>query len=273
MREERHRTAPQGERHIGYFDVHSEHAIDLAPVIEFQKDFKPTDIILGGDFLDCSIASHWNEKVFKHIGWFEISRLLKKAFKMGRDNIFRIRSAAPGARIWYIPGNHEWWLYLAAFAFPEIQAMPRIGERPIGFKTDIEEWGHGVLADMLREAMGTDDFKVRVLPYRRLLTLGKITYAHGDQFNNPAASKRAFPSRNMVFGHHHTHEVATLHDNGVAGAAFQHVAVPCLTTLSPGYLKTKSTMWLNGFWTARVLPNGLFDGGVVKVLGGKRIIT
>jgi hypothetical protein len=43
--------------------------------------------------------------------------------------------------------------------------------------------------------------------------------------------------------------------------------------LSPGYLTDGSTRWLNGFWTAEVLSNGLFDGRVIKVLDGKVIFN
>lgn len=273
MRETRRACSNREERHIGYFDVHARHAIVFDEVLRFQRAMKPTDIILGGDFIDCGLASKWNDKFFAHMGWSKISYLLEKEFQAARTLVRRIRAASPKARLWYVPGNHEWWLFLSKLAFPAISSIPGLPtffHQP-HFKTDFERLGHRAIADMLYRLI--EDPELEVLPYKNILTLGKITYMHGDQFGNPNSTPRLFPTRNIVYGHHHTHEVRTLNDNGTAGAAVQHVAVPCMTHLGPGYLQSGSTKWLNGFWQARVMPGGLFDGSVVKILGGKHLIV
>lgn len=262
------------ERHIGYFDVHARHAIDFTEILRFQKDRKPTDIILGGDFLDCGLASKWNDKFFKHMGWTKISHLLSQEFVLARSLIRRIRAATPSARMWYLPGNHEWWLFLAKFAFPDITSIPILSSKftTQTFRSDFDAMGQLELARMLASIVDAKEQRIEVLPYKRFLTLGKITYMHGDQFSNPRTTHRIFPNRNIVYGHHHTHYVETLHDNGTSGTAVQHVGVPCLTTLGPGYLQSGATRWLHGFWQARVAPGGLFDGSVVKVLNKGRLI-
>jgi hypothetical protein len=274
QKETRRPCSQKQERHVGYFDVHARHAIDFAETLRFQTYFEPTDIILGGDFIDCGLASKWNDKFFKHLGWNTISKLLQKEFDAARLLAQRIRAASPRATMWFTPGNHENWLFLAKFHYPDIVAIPALPKefnRP-NFKTDFEVMGQRALGSIIEDILDAKALKMTVLPYKQLLTLGKITYMHGDQFSSPKATARLFPTRNIVYGHHHTHYVETLNDNGLGGTAVQHVGVPCMTHMGPGYLQSGSTRWLNGFWTARVMPGGLFDGNVVKVLGGKHIV-
>lgn len=260
------------QRHIAYFDVHVPHNIDFKPVLAFQKDYKPTDIIIGGDFLNLEWASHWNEAVFKEVGFETIRENIGLECEAGRELLADIRRASPRANMHFIPGNHEHWLYQAALYFPAIGIPFPAGLTRIGFRADLAKQGNEALSFILSRTLQAEKFKMRVLPYNEHLTLGKINYLHGHQFNSPASTARLYPTKNIVYGHHHTHHTITLNDNGDAGTAVQHVAVPCMTELAPGYLRDKSTRWLNGFWLAEVLDNGLFDGRVKKILGGNVMV-
>lgn len=257
------------QRHVGFFDVHVPRNIDFDKPLKFVQAYKPTDIIIGGDFLNLEFASHWNERVFKEIGFSKLRKLLENELHAGKVLLREVVSASPGASVYYLPGNHEAWLYWIALYYPSLGILPKIDVDRLSFKSDLAKMGDKCIADILKEVLETDKLNVKVLPYNEPLELGHLTYVHGDQFSTISASMKMYPNKNIVAGHHHTHQVQTLHNAGDMNRATQHTFVPCMTGLAPGYLKCKSTRWLNGFWVCDILPNGMFDGRVKKVLGGK----
>lgn len=261
------------ERHLAYYDVHVPHQINFTPVLEFQKLYDPTHIIIGGDFLNMEWCSHWNEPMFEEVGWGKLRHNLTRELAAGRSLIERIRNASPDAKLFFIPGNHEAHLLQAAQEYPKLLISTGIDMKKINFKSDMAKAGNRALANILSEKLDAKTFDMHVLDYYEELQIGNITYLHGHQLT-VSNSPRLYPNKNLVFGHYHTDHLITLNDNG-ADKVVQHHAVPCMTQLGPqkpGYLGSKSTRWLNGFWIADVLSNGLFDGRVKKILGGKVLI-
>lgn len=262
------------QRHVAYHDVHVPHEIPFKPILEFQKDYKPTHVIINGDFMNLDHASHWNEGLFKHIGYSDVSKALFAEIDAAKDLINRIRAASPNAELTFVPGNHENWLYWCALYHPQLGLLLGHGVNQKSYKADLARAGDEALAELLTRYLEADKFKMRVLPYNQPLEIGHITYLHGHQLTI-SNSPRLYPSKNLVFGHHHTHNTVTLNDSGDYRHVVQHVAVPCMTKLGPkahAYRQVKAGRWLNGFWIADVLPNGLFDGRVKKVLGGEIMI-
>lgn len=256
-------------RHLALYDVHCPRNIPLDPVLKFAQMYKPDEVVIGGDFMNLEFASHWNEAIFKHIGIAKVRDSLEKEFEAGRVILDELRQACPKSRIRYIPGNHEDWLYWCAvrYGYPD----PGVPIDPnINFKTDLADMRNRGLKTILERVLKTNKTRTEVLPYNKDLDIGKITYLHGHQITM-SRSLLKYPSKNIVYGHWHTQNTITAHNSGEMAKTIQHCAVPCLTGLGPGYLKSPSTRWLNGFWVADILPNGLFDGRVVKVLSGKII--
>lgn len=261
--------SPKLRRHVALCDVHVPHNINLSPVYSYLKAYKPTDFILNGDFLNLEWASHWNEKEFKQIGLEKLGSMLRQELAAGEKVMAELNAALPVDCVkYYVPGNHEDWLYFACLMFPSLAGGVTLGVERMTFKSDLAKIRKQVLADLLRNLLHTDKYGFKVLPFGEELTLGKITYIHGHQVSSLAAARRKFPARNIVMGHHHTHQVETLHNSGNKRTANQYVMVPCLCGLAPGYLNDSSTRWLNGFWAADMLPSGLFDGKVIKVVDG-----
>lgn len=259
-------------RQVALFDVHVPHNISLNGILKFIEVYKPTEFVIGGDFLNLEFASHWNEREFAQIGLEKIRLLLNRELEAGKTVLREISSALPKDCLrYYIPGNHEDWLYWACLHYPILAGGLSLGVERMTFKSDLAQIRKQVLADLLTNLLETSKLGFKVLPYGKELVLGKLTYIHGHQIGSMAAMKRKFPARNVICGHHHTEAVETLHNSGDSRRANQYVMVPCLCHLSPGYLNDGSTRWLNGFWVADVLPTGLFDGKVIKVLDGQVI--
>ncbi len=254
---------------MALFDVHVPHNIDLSPVLKFAKWYKPTDFIIGGDYLNLEWASHWNEKEFKYIGLEKLSGMLENELLSGKKVLEQIANSLPkDCNKYYIPGNHEDWLYWSCLTYPGLAGGLTLGVEQMTFKSDLAAIRKQVLADLLIKFLDTDRLGFKVLPYDKELTLGKITYIHGHQVSTPAALKKKYPARNVVCGHHHTHLVESLHNSGDQRQTNQYVFVPCLCKLSPGYLKGRTTRWMNGFWTADILPSGQYDGKVIRINDG-----
>jgi hypothetical protein len=260
---------PQLRRHVALYDLHVPHQIELSPVIKFIKDYKPTDFILGGDFLNLEFCSHWNEREFKYIGLEKLRGMLREEIKAGKEVLYQLNAVLPkNCNKYLIPGNHEEWMYWACMTYPALAGSVELGVEEMTFKSDLAEIRKKIVASLLENNLETEAINFKVLPYGRDLVLGKITYIHGDSTNTMAALKKHYPACNVVAGHHHTELVDTIHNSGDSRRANQYVMVPCLCHLSPGYLKDNSTRWLHGFWTADILPTGHFDGRVVKVVDG-----
>jgi len=255
------------QRHIALADVHSPWNILFKSLLAYIKKYQPTHFIILGDFLNLEFASHWNERLFKHIGLISLKENLKKEIDAGRKLLGQITEALPkDCKKYYVPGNHEAWLFYICLYYNVINFPLKVSA--INYKSDLGKIMNKKLAEILRDQLKTEELGFEVLPYNQELKIGKISYFHGHQFRNLNALKRSHPGKNCVMGHHHTHQVDTVH-GGKSGRAFQYVAIPCLCKLSPGYLKDGSTRWLNGFWQADVASNGLFDGKVVKILNGE----
>lgn len=260
-------------RHLGYFDVHVPININFDKVLEFQKTYDPSHIIIGGDFLNLDHASHWNEGIFSKIGFDLVGEALHLELAAGTKLLTRIREASPNSKIFYIPGNHEHWLFWCALYYPQMGILLR-KKIDATYKADLAYEGDKALKELLIHYLGTKLLEIEVLPYNEPLEIGKIKYLHGHQLTI-SNSPRMYPNDNLVFGHWHEHSVKTLNDSGDPDYVCQHTAVPCMTKLGPkahAYRQGKSSRWLNGFWVADVLANGLFDGHVKKVLGGKVMI-
>jgi len=259
----------KNERHLAVFDVHAPHHSEAGVnrVCEFAKEYKPDHFIIGGDFLNLEWASHWNDKMFKKLGEWQIQQWLKQEIEAGKDILARFRKAAgKKAKFWYIPGNHEEWLWYAVIYQNILQHPFNLAD--INFKTDIKAMEADGLAWLLKRELELDKLGIECLPYNKELKLHKITYLHGHQVSQNNSAKH-YPGQNIVFGHHHIYKVTPLFNGGKKRNAIEHVACPALCNLSPGYLKNKSTRWLNGFWTADCQKNGLFFGQVRKILDGQ----
>lgn len=260
-------SSPKLQKHLALFDVHVPHHINLSPVISFIKEYKPTHFIIGGDYLNLEWASHWNEKEFKYIGLEKLRGMLNKELEAGREVLKELTAALPkDCDKYYIPGNHEEWLYWACMTYPALAGAATLGVETMTFKSDLAEIRKQVIADLLVQHLGTDKLGFKMLTYGKELNLGKLTYIHGHQVSGVAAMRRKYPARSVVCGHHHTEHTELLHNSGEQKNTNQYTVVPCLCHLSPGYLQDGSTRWTNGFWVADVLPNGNFSGRVVKVV-------
>lgn len=262
------------QRHMLICDTHIPRNCALGEVAKYALQYKPTHFIFGGDILNLDFASHWNTDLFKNIGWEKVNKCLNEEILAGKRVINAFVDVLPkDCKKSYIPGNHEFFLVHCANNYPgRISGVHLESQKgSVGFRTDLTKRNNIGLARMLDRLLDLPEMGIECLPYNQNLRIGNLTYLHGHQFSTMSAMKKKYPAQNIVAGHLHTHQVETIHNSGMKSRANQYVFCPGLCEPAPGYLLDGSTRWLNGFWVADVLPNGLFDGRVVKVLNGRVI--
>lgn len=261
-----------GRKHVGMFDMHVPHNIDLSPVLGYIYDHGPDKIILGGDDGHFEFASHWNDPFFKAMG----TMLQKERLEEECDSLIKvyreIRKAAKKAQILKIIGNHCMWVWHAVFNYG-IVPLP-IKAKDIKFKTDITRLMDVAIKPLLTNLLDMNNTRIVCLANKEPLKIGRITYLHGHQFSTGPLKNATGPSwshANVVIGHRHSHEVWPVHNQAEPHNFYEHIAVPCLCPLAPGYEKNPSTRHSHGFWVADFDSNGYFEGHIKRVINGKLI--
>ena len=174
-------------------------------------DEKVDTIFLNGDILDFYQLS-FHEKDPRKTSIPEELEMCREFFKELRRNF-------KTAKIYYIPGNHEYRIerYLRVKA-PEL--------------LDVEEFRLDVL---LRVA----EYKIEYLPYGSKVYFGKLLVEHGDKMRgsggvNPARTLALKFKRHAICGHFHrtTECLSKVYDDN----SFVTYSTGCLAELEPSYL-------------------------------------
>lgn len=214
-------------------------------MLQFAKDFKPDEIILGGDMLDCGLISHHNHG---KPGATEGLKLRADATEL-QDALLTPLECLGAKKLVYIEGNHEAWLNQLVEAIPTLEGLLELDNI-----LDLSNW--------------------KVIPQGGQYDLGKLTFLHGDTVvGGEHMAKQAVINyeRNVRFGHYHTLQMYTKtspseYKNGKTG-----IAVPCLCHKTPKYGKGKPNKWMSGFNWGYVLPNGNFSDYVSLIMDGQFI--
>lgn len=260
---------------VALYDVHVPHNINLSPVYGFLKDFGPTDVVIGGDFLNLGSISHWNSENFKNIGFHTVKKNLRQEFNAGKKVLQKVRDSVPkDCTMYFLPGNHEFWLYGFIEKYPQVLGDTLDFDTP-KFNDDYDKKAKEAFCLLLEHYLDLKNLGYQVTPYMRPLKIGKIYFVHGHEFSGGANIAKALVEKgkkNVVGGHHHTHQVFTSYSPLDFSEFHSGVSVPCLAQLGPGYLKQPNTKWMNGFYCAIIQPNGFYHDYVLKIINNKLVL-
>lgn len=234
------------ERRNGHkYPLHDEKAWNC--VLQFAQDFKPNEVILGGDVLDCGAVSHHNKK---KPGNTEGLRLLADA-KECRALVIEPLEDLKAKKFTYITGNHERWLEDLVVAIPGLEGIVDL-KSILGLK----HWD--------------------IIPQGGAYNLGKLTFVHGDQLSGGEHIAKAAViayERSIRFGHMHTAQLYTKTSPLDYKNAKTGMAVPCLCGKSPHYGKGKPNKWMQGFNFGYIDAKGQFNDYLVTIIDGRCVIN
>lgn len=227
-------------------DIHFGDSIDLTPVREFIKTFKPDYLLEVGDIIDMSAFSHWARSTPAK---FKQMPDPKEYYEECRKGYYEpMREAVGDAKRVHWIGNHEFWAQRAVMQFPEGQGYWEI-------------WNNidSKLVDMW-------------VPSKKLANLGKLHFLHGD-YN---VSKQTHPKqmlmmflRNVRYGHWHDSMEASYCSPVDQKERWTARSCGCLQNLNPSYMENQPHNWIHAFSYGVVTPSGLFWDTTVKIIDGQ----
>jgi len=218
--------------------------------LKFIGDFKPDEIILGGDIIDGPDhgCESWPMEQIERRG-FECYKRdvdLLLAFK------FKLEKEAPEAKIVFLEGNHE-------------ERYDRLVRKYPKALTPLFN---------LRRDFGHHKTWVKYGDYNSFYRVGDLLFTHGTLYPDAHAKKmsQAYLPNKVVYGHIHDFQAYTSHSGNPKLPGRYALTAGCLCGRLPDYKKGQPNKWLNGFvsWvsingittpTPHIIENGKFVVG------------
>jgi hypothetical protein len=210
-------------RILSIFDSHVPYNIPLDTVWEFAEDFKPTEVILGGDMHDFTAVCHWIADQSRNLD----GGIIKENYAELHDVILDPLQVAVGkVKKVYLLGNHEDWLVQAAGINPNGRGYWEIDKN-----IDLRKY------NMILQEVNT--------PYK---ASDHLYYMHGIYVNKYHAEKTvgAF-HRSILYGHTHDVQEYTHVSPLDVEHYYKAASCGCLCSRNPQYLRNKPNRWVNGF--------------------------
>jgi hypothetical protein len=212
------------------YDSHFPWNLPIEPLLNYCKEHPPDIFGFGGDNWSLDCISHWNQGKFKNYGMDNVIAKFNEECRQFKAHIGRFIEALPNTKFVYIMGNHEDWLNQFAAEFPQTH-KPTI-----------------------QSVLGEYAKFIEFVPQGGFYQIGKLYFAHGDQFGtaNPAKQAVERTNKTVVFGHHHVYKVWPQFSMVDDEEKHLGIGVPCFCGLSPEYGKGRPNQWMNGFFMASV---------------------
>lgn len=180
-------------------------------VFKFAEDWKPDEIIIGGDFWDCDIASMFNK------GKPKLQENKRFAIEYSSLNAALDRVCTLAPRIVYLIGNHEYRMTRWLEENPEYIGLLEM-ERQCHFdRRGIErhEWNE-------------------------IYTVGRASFLHGWRYNiyHPAAMLKDYGTSIYYW---HTHDSFSAVSANAYMGTIEAMSLGCLTDKVPEYRHNKPT--------------------------------
>lgn len=211
----------------GIFDVHvPDHDPRLwRSFLEWCKDEKPSEVIIGGDFLELESCS-------EH-GGVARPAMLTEELEAGRVALAELRRANPKAKLTYLEGNHETRLRRKV-----VHRLPEAdGAITLPIKLEFEKLG------------------ITWHKYGDVVKRGKLGFTHGWWCNEHHAAKHLRKMKGSVaYGHTHRPQIYT--EGSADGSVIGAFGMPCMRSLNADWLDGQPTGWMQGFGVFYVHPDG-----------------
>lgn len=207
----------------------------------YIKDFRPDELVIGGDFLDCEPLSHWIINKKRKV---EGQRILAD-YEMANKELDYYEKYCKA--IIYLEGNHEQWVEQYLDDHPEVEGILEV-----------------------KKNLRLDERKIKYLPYNKLYKMGKLYGTHGTYTSKYHANKHLTSfGCNLVYGHKHQPQSDML--NMKMTEPYKAWAIGCLCGHEPNYMNNKPANWMNGFAIAYVGDGGRFNLYPVDIVKGQFI--
>ena len=203
----------------------------LEAVHTFSRAYKPHDIILAGDILDCYEISDFDKRPNRLFG-------LDDEIEMAAKMMARLkREAAEDVRLWWIDGNHE-------------QRMQRVlWKKAAGFES---------MVSTLAEKLDLDSEAAGYVPYGKHVNFLGFTITHGNFVSQYSAytAKRHYDKYHSSGMNGHTHRAGSYSHTDMHQRSHTWFEIGCLCRRDLDYIKGVAN-WQHAFLIGTVYNNAL----------------
>jgi len=208
-------------------------------VKRFIKEQKPDEVILLGDFMDCSSLSHWNESKARSME----GKRWNKEVKLANDELDFLQKHTK--KVTYIEGNHENWVEQYIDKHPEMEGLIEIPKKLKLAKRGIAWY-----------------------KYNTLYKVENLYFTHGCYTGKYHANKhlQSFGC-NIVYGH--AHNTQTAMQNMKMQEVHMSYGLGCLCDHEPEYMHGRPANWINQFAVAYINKAGDFNLYPINIIKNK----
>jgi predicted phosphodiesterase len=193
--------------------------------------YRPDEIIILGDFLDCGPVSHWNRKNLRERNGMSMAA----DFAVANKYLDQMQAICPN--LTYIRGNHEKWLDDAMDEAPELAGLLDL-DINLKFK----------------------ERKVRDIPFNGIYTLGYLSFTHGIYTNSHHALTHVQKfGRSIVYGHLHDVQMAISVSPVDVEDKHMGLSLGCLAAINPRFMKNRPSNWQHCIGIGMIRPDGGFN--------------
>jgi len=206
---------------------------------KFLRKNKFDEIILLGDFMDCSALSHWIKDKRKLLE----GKRHKKELELVDKELNCLASKTK--KLVYIEGNHEDWINQYVEKYPEMEGLVEIVENTTA--------------------------KFKWIQMNKLYKKGHLYFTHGMYANKYHSNKHLINlGCNIVYGHVHRTQSDMM--NMKMQKPIMGWALGCLCDKEPFYMRKKPANWINGFGIIYVnTENGNFNMYPINIINNRFI--
>ena len=227
------------DHHIPHHNVPA-----MKSIFKLMDDVKFDINVILGDFLDCSVISHWNQNKRRTL---EMQRL-KKDYVAGNIILDEFDKRLPeNAEKHILFGNHDWnWIEDLLESMPQLEGLIEPSKH-----LNLKERGY------------------KSYPYNEIVPFGRLNLTHGIYANSNPIKKHLDELKvNVLFGH--THQLGMMFSSSAAREiAFAGYNIGCVCDMAPDYMKNRPHAWNHGFAIVYLYPNGYFDVSLIRIINGK----
>ena len=214
----------------------------LVACMKFCHDFKPDVTILGGDVVDLSEISRFNERKKLTVEGLR----LEHTFEIANEFLDEVDEFSKGDKV-YLMGNHEAWLPLYIEQHPVLH-----GAFSIEKNLRLKERGY------------------EIIPENKCYKLGHARFIHGWYWTKYHSAKTVSEMGDNVF-YGHTHDLQSYTKTNYESKPIIGHSCGCLCELDPDWRRGRPNRWVNGFGVFYFLPNGNFTFYNPIIIDGKFI--
>jgi len=214
------------DTHVPYHD--SKAVICALKVMEW---FSPDEVIILGDFLDCSPVNRHERNNLK----FREGKTLLADYKVANNLLDVIQQSTN--KVTYLQGNHEIWVDKMIDENPELDGL-------INVEQGLELKARGI----------------KYLPYNVPYKLGKLYFVHG-LFTGAHHAQKHVDAFGCSVAYGHLHDVQMHVKVSPVDVEDRHLGISlgCLANKNPQYMKNRPNNWVHAIGIGTVRSDGTFN--------------